>query len=192
MSDVAAVAAALGVADRTVRELHPGEVVMEAAPAALPVLADRVVSGLGGRLVSLFATDERTSANRFLVHHVWSLPNHRTFLRIAAPMDPAEPSYPSIAARYPAANWFEREVMDFFGLAPRGHPNPARVALHDDWPDEAWPLRKDFPYDRAVRSCTGRLSPVPAGDRRRRVPGAGGARARGHHRAWTFPLWCRR
>lgn len=38
MSDVAAVAAALGVADRTVRELRPGEVVMAAAAAELPVL----------------------------------------------------------------------------------------------------------------------------------------------------------
>ena len=35
--------------------------------------------------------------------------------------------------------------MDFFGLTPQGHPNPARVALHDDWPDGAWALRKDFP-----------------------------------------------
>ncbi len=50
-------------------------------------------------------------------------------------MLPSEPSYPSIAAKYPVANWFEREVMDFFGLIPDGHPNPTRVALHDDWPE---------------------------------------------------------
>ena len=159
MSDVAPIAAALGVADRAVRTLHAGEVVMDAAAAMLPVLADRVVSGLGGRLVSLFATDERASTNRFLLHHVWSLPRRGTFLRIAAPIDPAEPSYPSIAAKHPAANWFEREVMDFFGLTPAGHPNPARVALHDDWPDEAWPLRKDFPYDRAVARVPGDFHP---------------------------------
>ena len=159
MSVVAAVGSALGVADRTVRELRPGEVVMDAAAAELPVLADRVVSGLGGRLVCLFATDEWPSTNRFLLHHVWSLPNHRTFLHIAAPIDPAEPSYPSIAARYPAANWFEREVMDFFGLMPRGHPNPARVALHDDWPGGVWPLRKDFPYDREVARVPGDFHP---------------------------------
>jgi Ni,Fe-hydrogenase III large subunit/Ni,Fe-hydrogenase III component G len=159
MPDAVTVAAALGVADRAVRELHPGEVVMDAGAAALPALADRVVSGLGGRLVSLFATDERTSTNRILLHHVWSLPSRGTFLRIAAPIDPAEPSYPSIAAKYPAANWFEREVMDFFGLTPGGHPNPARVALHDDWPDGAWPLRKDFPYDSTVARVPGDFHP---------------------------------
>ena len=74
-------------------------------------------------------------------------------------MDPGAASYPSIAAKYPAANWFEREVMDFFGLTPDGHPNPARVALHDDWPEGAWALRKDFPNDGAVPRVPGEFHP---------------------------------
>ena len=49
--------------------------------------------------------------------------------------------------------------MDFFGLAPDGHPNPARVALHDDWPDGAWALRKDFPFDSAVPRVPGDFHP---------------------------------
>ncbi len=114
---------------------------------------------MGGRLMSLFASDERSATGRFVVHHVWSLPEHRTFLHIASPIDPATPSYPSIAAKYPAANWFEREVMDFFGLVAEGHPNPARVALHDDWPDGVWPLRKDFPDDRVVPRVPGAFHP---------------------------------
>jgi Ni,Fe-hydrogenase III large subunit len=69
------------------------------------------------------------------------------------------PSYPSIAAKHPAANWFEREVMDFFGLTPEGHPNLSRVALHDDWPDGAWALRKDFPSDTVVPRVPGDFHP---------------------------------
>ena len=49
--------------------------------------------------------------------------------------------------------------MDFFGLTPEGHPNPSRVALHDDWPDGAWPLRKDFPIDRIVPRVAGDFHP---------------------------------
>lgn len=156
---VATVAAALEVADRAVRELHPGELVLDASAPALPGLADRATLGLDGRLMSLFASDERDTSGRFLLHHVWSLPRLRSFLHVSAPIDPAAPSYPSIAAKYPAANWFEREVMDFFGLAPEGHPNPARVVLHDDWPEAAWALRKDFPCDRAVQRVPGDFHP---------------------------------
>ena len=49
--------------------------------------------------------------------------------------------------------------MDFFGLVPEGHPNPTRVALHDDWPDGAWALRKDFPYDAVVPRVPGDFHP---------------------------------
>ena len=158
-SVIATVATALGVPDWFVRERRAGELVLETDAAALPMLADRAALGLNARLMSLFASDERNTSGRFLLHHVWSLRNLRTFLHIATPVDPAQPTYPSIAAKHPAANWFEREVMDFFGLAPEGHPNPARVALHDDWPDQAWALRKDFPDNRAVPRVPGDFHP---------------------------------
>ncbi len=156
---VARVSEALGVVEWAVRERRAGELILETDKTALPALADRVSASLGGRLMSLFASDERQTTGRFLLHHVWSLPTLRTFLDVIAQVDPAEPGYPSIAVKYPAANWFEREVMDFFGLVPDGHPNPARVALHDDWPDEAWALRKDFPYDRIVPRVPGEFHP---------------------------------
>ena len=153
------ISSVLGVPDWVVRERRPGELILETEPAALPDLANRVMQELGGRLMTLFATDERGDTGRFVVHHVWSLPQHRTFLEIATPIDPSTPSFPSIAAKYPVANWFEREVMDFFGLAPEGHPSPARVALHDDWPEEAYALRKDFPADRVVPRVAGAFHP---------------------------------
>lgn len=149
-SNAATVSAALHVPEGAVREGPPGELALDVNAQALPGLADRVSQALEGRLMSLFASDERDQTGQFRLHHVWSLPRLQSFLLLSAPIDPAAPSYPSIAAKYPAANWFEREVMDFFGLVPDGHPNPTRVALHDDWPDGAWTLRKDFPDDRAV------------------------------------------
>ena len=153
------VAAALGVDERVVRQRRAGELVMDAETGSLPTLARRVLRDLGGRLMSLFATDEREEAGRFLLHQIWSLPAQRTFLEVAAPIDPAAPLFPSITAAHPVANWFEREVMDGFGLVPDGHPNPLRVALHDDWPEGAWPLRKDFPADRPVPRVEGDFHP---------------------------------
>jgi Ni,Fe-hydrogenase III large subunit/Ni,Fe-hydrogenase III component G len=158
-SNVATVAAALQIADSAVREVRAGELLLDVDTVALPVAADRIVSGLDGRLFSLFASDERGTAGRFLVHHLWLLPRLRTFLRVTAPVDPEKPSFPSITTTHTAANWFEREVMDVFGLQPEGHPNPTRVALHDDWPDGVWALRKDFPDDTKVPRVPGDFHP---------------------------------
>ena len=156
---VATVSAALGARVDAVRDLRAGELVLAVETADLPVLADLVVARLGARLTTLFASDERQQSGSFFVHHVWFLPGLRTFLRIVAPVDGAVSTFPSIAAQHPTANWFEREIMDFFGLSPAGHPNAQRVALHDDWPDEAWALRKDFPHDTIVARVSGEAHP---------------------------------
>jgi Ni,Fe-hydrogenase III large subunit/Ni,Fe-hydrogenase III component G len=149
----------LGLTDEAVRETRPGELLLQTTSASLPDLADRITDRLSGRLLSLFASDERAASGRFLVHHVWSLRNLRSFLQVVAPVLPSELSFPSIAAKYPVANWFEREVMDVFGLTPEGHPNPMRVALHDDWPEGLWALRKDFPGDAVVPRVAGDFHP---------------------------------
>jgi Ni,Fe-hydrogenase III large subunit/Ni,Fe-hydrogenase III component G len=159
MSVVTTVSTALNVPAASLHQPRAGELVLEAATAALPDYADRITSGLSGRLMSLFGSDERAAQGRFVVHQLWFLPQLRSFLRLAAPVSPANPSFPSIAAKYPVANWFEREVMDYFGLVPEGHPNPARVALHEDWPEGAWALRKDFPDNRVVPRVAGDFHP---------------------------------
>ena len=151
----AIVAAALQIPAHVVREGCPGELVIDVEARDLPEFADRVSRDLHGRLLSLFASDDRDETDQFMLHQVWSLPQLHTFLVLSAPVDPAVSSFPSIAAKHPAANWFEREVMDLYGLIPEGHPNPTRVALHDDWPDNAWALRKDFPGDRTVPRTPG-------------------------------------
>ena len=153
------IATALGVPAGALREVHPGELGLQISLTALPMLADRVMQDLDGRLLSLFATDERELSGQFVLHYLWSLPAHRMFLHVSAPVDAATPSYRSIAATHPAANWFEREIMDFFGLVPESHPNLARVATHDDWPEAAWALRKDFPGHRSVPRVPGDFHP---------------------------------
>ncbi|HVG86817.1 MAG TPA: NADH-quinone oxidoreductase subunit C [Vicinamibacterales bacterium] len=156
---VDAVTTALRLPEGAVRDLRPGEVVLDVHATAIPDLADSVSRELDGRLLSLFATDDRARTGAFAVHYVWSLPRLQAFLRLSASIDPAAPSFPSIAQKHPAANWFEREVMDFFGVRPDGHPNPTRVALHDDWPGGARALRKDFADDTQVPREPGERHP---------------------------------
>ena len=56
---------------------------------------------------------------------------------------------PSIAAVFEGAEWHEREVRDFFGVAFTGNPNPATLLLPEN--DASMPLRKAENARRTVR-----------------------------------------
>src|SRR5258708_3731696 len=96
------------------------------------------------RLVMVFAEDRRSQERVFFNYYVFEQKGSDRYLLVRAPVGPDAPRFPSLSAELPAVNWQEREIQDWFGLKATGHPNPRRVALHDNWPD-VYPLRKDFP-----------------------------------------------
>ena len=75
--------------------------------------------------------------------HLLSLEhNHRLRLRCyPAPGDP--PRLPTLSEVWPAANWFEREAFDLFGILFDGHPDLRRILT--DYGFIGHPFRKDFP-----------------------------------------------
>ncbi|MBZ5506970.1 MAG: NADH-quinone oxidoreductase subunit C [Acidobacteriia bacterium] len=100
----------------------------------------------GARLVMVFAEDRRASEGVFFNYYVFDQKGSSRYLLVRTPIRPDDPSFPSLSAELPAVNWQEREIQDWFGLKAVEHPNPRRVALHDNWPD-VHPLRKDFPLE---------------------------------------------
>jgi Ni,Fe-hydrogenase III large subunit/Ni,Fe-hydrogenase III component G len=58
-------------------------------------------------------------------------------------LDPARPAVPSLADLSFPASRFEREMHDLFGVEPVGHPRPARLVLHQHWPEGWHPMRAD-------------------------------------------------
>lgn len=107
-------------------------------------IAEFLKSEYGSRLVTVFAEDQTPNDGYFYNHYVFEQPGQPEYLTLQAAIPGDEPRFPSLAAELPAVNWQEREIQDWFGLAATGHPNPRRVALHDNWP-EVFPLRKSFP-----------------------------------------------
>jgi Ni,Fe-hydrogenase III large subunit/Ni,Fe-hydrogenase III component G len=100
----------------------------------------------GCRHVSVFAEDRTLEESRAYLYYVFEHPADTRYLVLRAPVDPEQAAFPSMAAEVPALNWQEREIQDWFGIEAIGHPNPRRVALHDNWPD-VHPLRKEFPIE---------------------------------------------
>jgi NADH-quinone oxidoreductase subunit C len=94
------------------------------------------------QLMDICGVDYPDRAERFdVVYNLLSMPhNLRVRVKVAASETAA---VPSVSGLYPAANWFEREVYDLFGIMFEGHPDLRRLLT--DYGFEGHPLRKDFP-----------------------------------------------
>jgi NADH-quinone oxidoreductase subunit C len=92
--------------------------------------------------VDLCGADYPARPLRFdVVYHLLSPRlNQRVRLKVQTDEDTA---VPSIIEVFPAANWFEREAYDFYGIIFSGHPDLRRILT--DYGFEGHPLRKDFP-----------------------------------------------
>jgi NADH-quinone oxidoreductase subunit C len=76
-----------------------------------------------------------------VVYHLLSPQlNHR--IRLKLPTD-ADTPVPSAVGVFPAANWYEREAFDLYGILFSGHPDLRRILT--DYGFQGHPLRKDFP-----------------------------------------------
>jgi NADH-quinone oxidoreductase subunit C len=78
-----------------------------------------------------------------VVYHLLSLAhNWRLRLRVFAP-NSEFPVVDSVIGIWPAANWFEREAFDLYGIMFTGHPDLRRILT--DYGFIGHPFRKDFP-----------------------------------------------
>ncbi len=92
--------------------------------------------------IDLTAVDYPTRSPRFdVVTHLLS-PHFNRRIRVKVATAEDEP-VPSLTALYPAANWYERETYDLFGIVFSGHPDLRRILT--DYGFGGHPLRKDFP-----------------------------------------------
>ena len=77
-----------------------------------------------------------------VVYHLYSH-THTRRLRVKVPVGAADAVVDSVTGLWKAADWFEREVWDMFGIRFTGHPNLKRILMYE--PFDGHPLRKDYP-----------------------------------------------
>lgn len=100
-------------------------------------------------LLDVFAVDylnyEPVTPERFaVIYNLYSVSSkHRVRLKVY--LKEENPEIDSVHDLYAAANWFEREAWDLFGIVFKGHPHLVRILCHHEF--EGHPLRKDYPSD---------------------------------------------
>lgn len=93
-------------------------------------------------LIDLAGVDFPGRDLRFdVVYHLLS-PRSGQRIRVKVKTDEATP-VPSAVGIYSAANWYEREAFDMYGILFSDHPDLRRLLT--DYGFQGYPLRKEFP-----------------------------------------------
>ena len=125
-------------------KLDRGEVTLEIAPEKI-VEVCRFLKHQQQfvRLSTVTGVDLYPAEPRFeVVYHLHSMARNLR-LRLKVRLGGDKPEIDSVTGVWRAANWYERETFDLFGIRFTGHPDLRRIMLPDEW--EGHPLRKDYP-----------------------------------------------
>ena len=122
-----------------------GELTIEVAASEIVNVVRFLHDDLSCRFVcftDLCGADHPEREKRFdVIYHLLS-PYKNQRIRVKLRTDEMTP-VPSLVEVFPAANWFERETFDLYGVLFSGHPDLRRILT--DYGFEGHPLRKDFP-----------------------------------------------
>jgi NADH-quinone oxidoreductase subunit C len=96
-------------------------------------------------LADVTCVDLHPTEPRFeVIYHLLSI-SKKERVRLKVRLGSDGPAVESVTSVWPAANFFEREVFDLFGIRFTGHPYLRRIQMPEDW--EGHPLRKDYPVE---------------------------------------------
>ena len=137
----------------------------------------------GARLAAEWATDERQGSSESGVRGSElksEIPNPKSeiqkrgfgilacyakgpeYMIVKTIVSPENPAFPSLTKNFVPAYRFERQMRSLMGVIPVGHPDPRPWIKHEDWPEDAWPLRKNFDLSQSMPKVSGEYSFIRA------------------------------
>lgn len=125
-----------------------GEPILYVEPQDVPITMRFLRDHTGTRckqLVDITAVDVPTRKKRFEVAYQLLSHDHNSRIRVKTLTGGhmGDEGIPSISDLFSAANWFERETFDMYGVYFHGHPDLRRILT--DYGFQGHPMRKDFP-----------------------------------------------
>ncbi len=105
-------------------------------------------------LKTIVARDMRQTGEGFRIYYIFGLPKEQVFfipyIRLGKGTD-----FPSLTKYIHEASGYERKIHSLMGLTPVGHPDLRPFILHENWPGDMYPLRKDFPATKRPQTAKG-------------------------------------
>ena len=145
-----------GLAKGTARP-EPNRLDVVIQPSDLVAATAALRGARWGYLAALTGVDLGKDANQIeALYHVCEGDAIAT-LRVTVPR--AGGAVPSVQALYPNAMFFERELMEMFGVTVTGLADTSHLFLPDGWPDATYPLLKDTDVQAAAAKTMGSEPP---------------------------------
>ena len=113
----------------------------------------RAMKKAGARLVAEWATDETTFGRGFGIFTCYAKGSEYLIVKTEASFE--DPTFPTLTKKFVASWRFERQIQSLMGVNPVGHPDSRPWIKHEDWPVDAWPLRKTFDPSRPMNRVNG-------------------------------------
>jgi Ni,Fe-hydrogenase III component G len=111
-------------------------------PKNLPAAAEALHQARWGYLVTITGLDKGTDEDGLEALYHFCQNDAVATLRVQIPK--ANATVPTICNVIPSASLVERELSEMFGITVDGTPDPSHLFLPDEWPDNEYPLRKEF------------------------------------------------
>lgn len=120
--------------------------VFEVTPDKINEVIKHIVGHTTISLKLITATDERESDGCFKIWYVFGIPKKNIFLIPYIRVQEGS-QFPSVSSLHNQAFAYERKIQTFFGITPKAHHDVRPLILHENWPSNVFPLRKDFKWE---------------------------------------------
>jgi Ni,Fe-hydrogenase III large subunit/Ni,Fe-hydrogenase III component G len=139
---------------------YPFSVAMLLVPRGRFAEAARLLKKEYALLAAEWATDETAFDRGFGIYACYRRESEYLIVKTLAPAH--DPTFPSLTKKFVPAYRFERQMKSLMGVTADGHPDPRPWIKHEDWPENAWPLRKSFDASRRMPRVFGEYAWVRA------------------------------
>ncbi|MBF0318639.1 MAG: NADH-quinone oxidoreductase subunit C [Nitrospirae bacterium] len=125
-------------------------------PAERFAEAAKILKDSSAALCAEWSVDDTDSGRGFSIYACYRDGGEYLIVRAALPQE--NPQFPSLVKHYVPAYRFERRLRSLMGVIPLGNPDGRPWIKFEDWPEDAWPLRKSFDAAKAMPRVEGQYA----------------------------------